>query len=324
MGVVTVIMTLLGWSAVPLFIKHFSHSIDVWTSNGWRYAISAAVWAPLVLWHIARRSMPAGIWTAALIPGIFNTLGQVTFGGAHYLIDPGLLTFGLRTQIVFVTVGAALLFAAERRVVRSPAYLAGIALVVVGSSTMILLTPGFGEKATTGGVALAVASGLVYACYALSVRWWMSGYNPIVAFGVISQYTAGALLVMMLVLGDLHAPDVGPAFRGAKVLDFTSGQMGLLVVSALIGIALGHVFYYISIQRLGVAVSSGVIQLQPILVSIASFFLFGERLSAAQWAGGAVALAGAATILVVQHRLRRGPTSPAAGPSPGEIRTGGR
>jgi drug/metabolite transporter (DMT)-like permease len=73
----------------------------------------------------------------------------------------------------------------------------------------------------------------------------------------------------------------------------------------MIGIAIGHVFYFIAIRSLGIAISSGVIQLQPIIVSVASLWIFGERLSPAQWAFGGVALVGAMVILSVQQRLRR-------------------
>ena len=42
-GVVTILLTLVGWSSIPLFLKHFTHLIDGWTANGWRYAISALI-----------------------------------------------------------------------------------------------------------------------------------------------------------------------------------------------------------------------------------------------------------------------------------------
>ncbi len=37
-GVLTVTLTLVGWSVTPLFIKFFTEHIDAWTSNRWRYA----------------------------------------------------------------------------------------------------------------------------------------------------------------------------------------------------------------------------------------------------------------------------------------------
>ena len=78
----------------------------------------------------------------------------------------------------------------------------------------------------------------------------------------------------------------------------------LLLVSAVIGIALGHVFYYMSIARLGVAVSSGVLQLHPFGVAIASFFLFGEILTPVQWGCGAMAVFGALLMVSVQGRRK--------------------
>jgi drug/metabolite transporter (DMT)-like permease len=294
-GVITVLCTLLGWSSVPLFIKHFSHDIDHWTSNGWRYGFSALVWLPVVLVAAYRRKLPPRLWQAALVPAMFNTLGQVAFAWAHYKIDPGLLTFGLRTQIAFVALGAFILFPSERAVIRSKWYLAGLVMVVCGAAGTILLGKPM-QGATTLGVVLAIASGLLFASYALSVRKFMVGMHPVLAFAAISQYTAAVTVALMLVLGDRH---------GAGAMDLSRGQFGLLLLSSVIGIALGHVFYYISIARLGVAVSSGVIQLQPFIVAVASYFLFDEVLKVEQWMSGCVAVLGAVMMLAVQQRMAR-------------------
>ncbi len=317
-GLVTVVLTLVGWSSVPLFINHFSHLIDMWTSNGWRYVISVVLWAPLVVIAVLRHQFPRGLWVAAIVPGIFNTLGQITFTAAHYYIDPGLLTFGLRTQIVFATIGAAAFFAAERRIICSPGYLFGLALVVIGSLGVLTLSHGFGQNATTLGAILAISSGLLYACYAISVRRWLGGYHPILAFAVISQYSAVVIVPLMLVFGHDH---------GVDVFGFTTAQWMMLVASSLIGIALGHVFYFIAIRSLGVAVASGIIQLQPILVSIASKFLLNEQFSTSQWILGIVAFLGAVLILAIQHKLQdaaAGPrlneqTAPQINPTPSSI-----
>lgn len=296
-GIITIVMTLVGWSSVPLFLKYFAGYIDAWTSNGWRYGFSAFLWAPVVIVGLWGRSLPPKIWRAALVPSLFNAVGQVAFTWAHYKIDPGLLSFGLRTHIVFVTIGAAILFAAERRIIGAPGFLLGIFMVFGGAMGTVLLGNGLQEPATVFGVSLAMTSGMLFACYALSVRHFMQGVNSIVAFAVISQYTAAAMIVLMLLLGE----------RGGMtaITNLDAGQFGWLLVSAVVGIALGHVFYYMSINRLGVAVSSGVIQLQPFLVGAASFFLFAELLTIWQWLSGMVAILGAGTILIVQHRLRR-------------------
>ncbi len=295
-GTTTVLLTLLGWSSVPLFLKHFAESIDPWTSNGWRYGFSALLWAPVLVAAQARRALPAGLWRAAMVPSAFNAVGQVAFCYAHYRIDPGLIAFGLRSHVIFVAAGAFALFPAERAVIRSPVYLAGLLAVVGGTSGAVLLGERALEGAQAQGVLLAVASGLLFAGYALAVRRSMGRYNSVIAFAAISQYTAGAMVALMFVLGE---------GGGAGPVGLPRGELVLLLLSAVIGIALGHVLYYMSIGRLGVAISSGVLQLHPFVVAVASLYLFGEVLMPGQWAGGAVALAGAVLMLSVQGRLQR-------------------
>ena len=309
-GVVTVLLTLVGWSSIPLFLKHFASLIDAWTSNGWRYGFSALLWLPLVVVVWRRGRLSRRVWALALVPAAVNSAGQVCFTWAHYKIDPGLLTFGLRFHIVFATIGAALLFPGERRIIRSPGFLAGIALVTGGTFGTILFDPDFGNTANTLGVALAIVAGALFAGYALSVRWFMHGVGSLLSFAVISQYTAGVMVVLMLGLGD---------DAGASALSLGGAQITLLLVSAVIGIALGHVFYYISIARLGVAVSSGVLQLQPFAVAIGSMLLFGETLTGVQLVSGAVAVGGAGVVLVVQHRLSRARAATAPHPDVAEF-----
>lgn len=299
-GLATIVLTLASWTAVPLMLRHFATSeggeplVDGWTANGWRYGFSALIWLPAILIGLARKRLPPGIWKMALIPAAFNTAAQVCFGLAPYYIDPGLMTFSLRLQIVFVTIGALLMFPAERKVIKSAGYLVGIGLVVVGTCITLIANPGGLGGGTATGVGLAIGAGLLYGAYALSVRKCLHGVNPITAFAAISLYTAVGMVTLMLFFG---------ARAGGVVFDLDSRSIGLLALSSLIGIGLGHTLYFYSIGRLGLAVSTGVVQLQPITVSIASLFVFGEKLTPIQWASGIVAIAGAGTMLWTQHRM---------------------
>lgn len=293
-GIVIILLTLAGWSSIPLFLKHFAdRQLDPWTTNGWRYGMSALIWLPVIFWGLARKNLPKGVWKAALVPSIFNTAAQICFAIAPYMVDPGLMTFSMRLQIVFLTIGAAVMFAAERAVIRSPGFLAGMAMVLLGTAGTLWLKPGGLGGGTAGGVALAIGAGLLYAAYALGVRKWMHGMPSLPAFAVVSQYTGAVILVFMWFLGERH---------GAPALDLPGREFFYLVLSAVIGIGLGHTLYYASIARLGLAVSAGVVQLQPIAVSIGSFFLFGEKLTQGQWAFGVVAVVGAGVMLWAQHK----------------------
>ncbi len=295
-GTLTIVLTLVAWSSVPLFLRHFVDLIDPWTSNGWRYGFSALLWAPVLVIGLLGGRLRPGLWRAAIVPSIVNAMGQVTFVCAHYQIDPGLLSFGLRSQIIFAAVGAYLLFPDERRVIRSWSYVLGVIVVMVGTSGALLMGKERPDVAATLGILLAIASGLLFAFYALAVRKYMRGTNSVVAFAVISQYTAAAMVVLMLLFGRRS---------GVEAIELERSEFLLLLLSAVIGIALGHVLYYMSIARLGVAISTGVLQLFPFMVAVASLFLFGEVLTTAQWISGSVAVAGAILMLSVQGRVSR-------------------
>jgi len=336
-GVSLAVFTLLSWSSVPLFLHWFAgpqFGLEAFSQNGWRYGISAVFWLPFLAWAFFGRgrggggggaSDTAGLLRAAIIPAAFNIAGQTAFAWGPTLLDPGFFSFIFRVQIIFVTLGAYLLFASERDTLRRPRYWLGTALVIGGSIVMIALKQpvvggvevgaGGAEAGGAGGaevvaaaashapsllgVLVALAGAVLFAGYGLSVRACVGQYRPILAFGVICQYTAVGVIVLMFIFGwTWHVP----------ATQFSLFQMSMLVLSAFIGIALSHVSYYASLTSLGVAVTVGIIQLQPIVTAVASVLLLGERLSPGQWAAGVVGIIGA--ILMIS--ASRAPMSAAA------------
>ena len=308
-GIGLILMTLLSWSAVPLFLKFFARPdavtgralIDGFSANGWRYGLSALFWLPLLFVAWRRGRLPKGILTAALIPTAFNIVGQTAFAWCPYFLEPGFFTFVFRVQIVFVTLGAWILFPSERATLRSARFWVGVLLVVAGSVGLIALQPaGLSTRAGVWAILLAVCSGAVFAGYGLTVRKCMHGYPSVLAFGVICQYTAVGVILLMLLFGENY---------GAAALSFSGFNWFMLIASAMIGIAISHVTYYAAIQRLGVTVSMGIIQLQPVLTAAASVMMGWEQLSTWQWMSGLVGVMGAMLILYNKKPGTRAPDS---------------
>lgn len=311
-GVWLIVLTLLSWASVPLFLRDFADwGIDPFASNGWRYLISAVFWLPLLLVVSARGKMPAGLLKAAIVPVCFNIAGQTAFAWGPTLLEPGFFSFVFRVQIVFVMIGAWLLFPAERALLRSPIFWTGAVLVVLGSVGLMLFRDqqlamaGVSEKVGIKGdtfwlgVGVSLLAGVLFAGYGLSVRYYVSKYTPVVSFGIICQFTAIGMVVLMLLFARNHGADVqalGPV------------QWGKLLASAFIGIAISHVMYYASLRRLGVSTSVGIIQLQPIVTALGSLAVFGERLNAPQWMSGIVGVLGAMIMLaagaIIQKRAK--------------------
>lgn len=310
-GVALVVGTLLSWASIPLFLRFFARPdpqtgaalIDAWTANGWRYGISAVFWMPLLTVAFVKGRMPRAILAAAAVPTVFNVLGQTSFAWCPYFLDPGFFTFVFRVQIVFVGFGAYLLFPAERAALRSARFWMGVALVVAGSVGLVMFGRGLGSGHSLWAILLAVSSGGLFAGYGLSVRYFMHQYPAVLAFGVICQYTAVCVVGLMLALGKNH---------GAVVLGFSGFHWMVLVASSMIGIALSHVAYYAAIQRLGVSVSMGIIQLQPVLTAAASVLMGWEHLAPLQWVSGVIGVAGALLVLMAG---KKGPMMPAAPPT---------
>jgi len=151
-------------------------------------------------------------------------------------------------------------------------------------------------SATATGILLGATSGAFFGLYGVSVRYYMRGIPSMTSFSVISLYTASVLVALMLAFGESH---------GLRVLDLSTKNWFVLILSALIGIAICHVSYYAAIARLGAAVSTAIVQLAPFLCAIGAYVWFDEVLSRWQWTSGFVMIAGAMMLLAAEQSRPR-------------------
>jgi drug/metabolite transporter (DMT)-like permease len=294
--VLFVTVTLLSWGSVLLFLKQLTGFIDAWTANGWRYGLSALFWLPLLLNHVVRGTLPHAIWRRAVVPSVFNVAGQVLYAFAPYYIGPGLAGFLVRVSLVSSTLGALAIFIDERALMKFRAFWIGMTLIVVGSVGTILLGAAPIRGATGVGVWCGISSGLCFGLYGVSVRYFMRGVPSMVAFSAISLYSAAGMIVLMIFFGKSH---------GLGVLELSGLNWFLLVSSAMIGIAIGHTCYYAAIARLGVAVSTAIVQIAPFIGGIASMLIFAEKLTSGQWISGFIMLGGAMMLLRAEQSRPR-------------------
>jgi len=296
LGIGAIVLTLAAWTGTPLLLKFFTDKLDVWTMNGWRYGFVALVWSPLIFVALARGRFPRHLWAAALPAAAFNIGAQVCFAMSFYKIDASTVAFALRPQIIFVAIGALILFPAERRVIRSRGFILGGVMVIGGVLFVIGQSDGFGSDTNTAGLLLALGAALGFSGYALAIRPVMKVAGPFLTYAVVSAYTAIACLVMMVALADRV---------GSDVLDLSAWLLALLGFSALLGLAIGHTAYYTAIKYIGVTPSTALIQLQPFTVAACEVMLpmFAVTMLTSQWIAGGVAIFGAIVMLGVQHRI---------------------
>jgi drug/metabolite transporter (DMT)-like permease len=82
-----------------------------------------------------------------------------------------------------------------------------------------------------------------------------------------------------------------------------SGVWIYLMVSALIGIAFGHVLYYQGIHRLGPVVAGGIMLITPFVTHLAAAVVLKERWTALQWLGGLWVVVGGGVLVVARAKL---------------------
>jgi drug/metabolite transporter (DMT)-like permease len=163
---------------------------------------------------------------------------------------------------------------------------------VAGLSGVVFFHPAFGRTYTMTGIAIVVIYGFIWGIYGVSVKIVFRDIDSRIGFSVVSIYTVIALFVLTMFMGQPQQMFAMP-FSG----------WAATVVSGITGIALGHVFYYSSIRRLGSTTPSLVQLAQPFIVLVVSYFVFSESLSVFQWIFGIALVAGSALAIVAEKEV---------------------
>jgi len=293
-GVALALAAVLCWCTVPLFIKYFTLFFDKHTQNALRYSVAAVFWLPALAVMLRSGRIGRGIWIAAIFPSAVNTIAQVTWAWSLYYLDPAIVAFSIQINAVWANVLAMCFFRDERGLVRQPFFWLGTLASTAGFVLTMGGLPDLRSHAVLMGLAIIVAGSIPWGLYPVIVRRNMAAYPPIAAFAVIALYTAVACDVLMLGWGE-----------PAAVFTVSWGVLGWVALSGVLGIGIAHVVYYDALNRLGVAVTAGILLLNPFCTAVLSVLLRWEHLRPVQWMGGVALVAGTALLVYAKQRLGR-------------------
>ncbi|VVD92843.1 DMT family transporter [Pandoraea anhela] len=210
----------------------------------------------------------------AMMGGIGYVGQSLCFFGALQYAQASLVALLLYLYPVFVTILAAI-FLHERL---TPVKLGALMLCSLGTA----FTVGGGQGQPLG-VALAVAAALIY-----------SGYIVIgarVTRGVDARATATLVCVAATVSFGVMA-----AIRASQglALHWPAGVAGwgALAAIAVCSTVVAILTFFAGLQRLGAGRASMLSTLEPVVTVLLAAMLLGETLTAVQWGGGALILAG--------------------------------
>ena len=280
------------WTVGPISIKYLSSYIDSWTQNLLRYSVGCLFWLPFLLLAIKRKQLETKIWRKALLPAAANVTMQSLWAAGFYYVGPAFMALLSKSSVIWITGFSLIFFADERGLAKSKRFWLGLLFSVTGVVGVIYNKEDFTATGTKIGIAIALACAFMWAVYTLSVRISFRNTDSRSGFSVISIYTVGGLFVLGVIFGDI-----------GQCVTMVPEGWAVVVISAVIAIALGHVLYYAAMRRIGATIPALVILAQPFAVLAISNVIFDESLNSFQVLFGLALLAGSALSVWAQKHL---------------------
>lgn len=283
---------ILCWAAVPVLLRYLAHAMDAWTANGVRYPLAAVFFVPILISSWRSGELTARMLARCLVPSLLGCGGQILWGLSPYYLPAGTIGFLLRASLVFSLAGAMLLFPDERRLLRHSSFYVGLVLSIVGFIVLSLSKMQTDAEVTLAGILIAAGCSMFYGLYGVSVRYFLQGMNPLITSGAVSVFVSIGLAILMFCVGDY-----------SMLSNVSLRDWGLIVLSSITGITLGHYFLYAAVPRLGAAITSAAQTLTPFVTMVLAVWFLGESLTTLEWEAGLAMVAGAAVLLWAQYRL---------------------
>ena len=210
---------------------------------------------------------------------------SMLYANAIHFLPASLTSLLLYTYPALVTV-LAVLVGDERCTIQK-----GAALLLCSGGLALLLGASF-DGARLEGVLSALGAAVIYSAYIVIGNRILKDLDPLVTSLYVCASAGCAFLLYGLSTGELL---------------FTMTPAGWL---SILGIAIfptlfGVIGFFAGLRLIGATDASIISMLEPLITVLQSVLLLGERLSAAQGAGGAVLLFGAVVLQLWGNGARR-------------------
>ena len=284
-GYAAVFATVLIWSLPSLFQFFLNRYYDVWAQNFYRYFIACLAITPLLLRQLRRGGPKIDMKAIAicLVPCIPNVVHQITQVMALFYMGPGVYAVFARTSVIFTALLALIFFPEERYVIRQSQFQIGTLIGLVGAFGGIWFQAGAQDRHISfAGLFIAFTATFCWALYGVLVKRPSAQLGSIRSFGIISFITSALLLPLTFAFGKIDTP-----LHVGMQVNF------ILIISAVTCITLAHVFYYVAIHEIGVALAQSLQLLCPAGALGLSALIFHERLTRPQLLSAILLLFGA-------------------------------
>jgi drug/metabolite transporter (DMT)-like permease len=283
-------IVLVAWSFSTPVVKYLMPYYDPWTQNFYRYAAGMLALLPLLIRRAPGRLNRRAL-VRLLIPTVPNIVQQIGWVVALMWIYPALAAFLNKSSVLFAAVMAYFLFPEERWLFRSKRFLGGLALSLAGTLALALWRSDLDKMQVNLGVLLVLVAAAGWACYSVAAKRPAEELGSTVSFAMVCLYSTTVLLLMALAWGNLGHWRAVPWHVNT-----------IMIVSGIFCVGLAHTLYFYAIKKLSVSVCATMMLTTPLGSMLLSRWLFNERLTAGQWVGGIMLLAGGALTLLAKEK----------------------
>jgi drug/metabolite transporter (DMT)-like permease len=274
-GVLLIAISASAFGAMAIFARFtYEAGADVYGLLAVRFVLATIALAAVMRLQGVRLPPWRRLLALAAMGGIGYVGQSYSFFSALNHAQASLVALLLYLYPLFVTVLAAI-FLKERL---TGAAITALVLCSLGAG----LTVGGGQGSALG-IALGLASALIYSIYIIVGARLTPGVHPVATTAIVCGaaalvYTAVAVLRTMA--------GVPPAFPGTAL-----GWLALLAI-ALLSTVLAILTFFAGLQRLGAAQASMLSTLEPVVTVVLAAWLLGEHIGPTQAVGGGLILAG--------------------------------
>ncbi len=270
----TVVLWSFNFTAVGYGV---THGFEPLSYVALRWAIAGLALVALASWrrHDLRIGYrDAGLLAAAAVVGVL--INQIAFVYAFRYASVSTVALVFGTLPIFVALFAQLTGLERlhaRQWLAAGVSFSGVALVALGEDA--------GLSASVLGIGLALVTSLTFAAYSVSIVPVMRRRSPLVV-NAVTALAGGAMLAVAS----------STVLSGQSWSDVDTLAWSALLYSALASIALGNLFWFAGIERVGPGRASLFANLQPFLGAVIAIVVLSEAPHPLQALGGGVIAAG--------------------------------
>jgi drug/metabolite transporter (DMT)-like permease len=277
---IKLILTMLLWAGTFIAGKYIPASFNPFTISFVRYVIATFCLMAILVKKEKRPTLNIHNilhFTLLGLTGVFAY--SAAFFGALQYIEASRITLIIATSPIFILLGSALFFKQSIR----PIQLMGILLSVTGAiivlskgKVQVILSSGLGK-----GELLALVCALSWTAYTLIGKKVMHHYSPLTAITYSSLF--GAILLLP------------PALQKGLMTDIQMYSVKTwlsLIYLGLIGTALGYVWFYEGVKRIGPAKAGLFINFIPPFTIVLAWILLKEPMPLSLFIGAVLIISG--------------------------------